>query len=264
MSHKIDRVRNLLSRYDSALVACSGGVDSGLLLKLAAETLGDRVTAVTALTPFSVPGDMVRATEWGDALGVPHLTVRTGQMDDPEFMANRPDRCYHCKSILFTALSGLAKSQGLSVILDGTNADDAKTHRPGLRAAKESGVVSPLCKAGLTKAEIREAARQYDIPHWDQPSESCFCTRIPFGRSITLEDLKQVALAEDFLRQLLGLRVVRVRHHGDTVRIETETEALGRLVERPAAQLIDRYLRAQGFRFVTVDLGGYRTGSLDP
>lgn len=263
MSHKIERVRQALRTYDNALVACSGGVDSGLLLRLAAEILGNRVTAVTAVTPFAVPEDLMRAAGWGETLPIRYLTVQTAQMDDPAFRANGPDRCYHCKSTLFRTLTGLARSQALAVILDGTNADDAKTHRPGLRATEEFGIRSPLREAGLTKTEIRKAAREYGVPHWDQPSESCLCTRIPYGRPISPADLRQIALAEDFLRNDLGLRVVRVRHHGDTARIETEPEVLGRLAERPTAQAIDQYLRSLGFRFVTVDLAGYRSGVFD-
>jgi|Deesub1362A_J573_1020465.scaffolds.fasta_scaffold00215_6 uncharacterized protein len=257
-----EQVRAMLRKLSGAVVAFSGGVDSAVVLRLAWEELGDRVVAVTATGEIYAHADLERARALATSLGVRHYELPAGQLSDPRFAANTPERCYHCKSRLFGYLRALAAAKGLSAIIDGTNAGDAREYRPGLRAAAEAGVVSPLLQAGLSKPQVRALARSLGLDGWDRPSESCLATRIPYGVPITTARLKQVRAGEEFLRGL-GYTTVRLRHHGPLARIEVAPSELPRLVTPPHRELVLEKLRTLGFRFVTSDIAGYRTGSFD-
>lgn len=257
-----ERVHKIIRHLPGAVVAFSGGTDSAVLLRLAASALAGRLLAVTAVGPIYVPGDTERARSLALAWGVPHRELAVGQLRDPAFRTNGPDRCYLCKRALFGALRGIAAESGLPYVLDGTNADDAHTFRPGLAAAAEFGVRSPLREAGLTKEDVRRLARDLGVPDPDRPAESCLCTRIPYGRELTADRLAQVREGEALLHRL-GFSAVRLRHHGDLARIEVPPGEIGRLLDEPLRAPVLEGLAALGFRFITVDLAGYRSGCFD-
>ncbi|MDI6710829.1 MAG: ATP-dependent sacrificial sulfur transferase LarE [Bacillota bacterium] len=257
-----ERVHKIIKHLSGAVVAFSGGTDSAVLLRLAASALDGRLLAVTAVGPIYVPGDTERARSLAAAWGILHYEIDLGPLSDPAFRANGPDRCYLCKRALFAALRRIAGESGLPHVLDGTNAEDARAFRPGLAAAAEFGVQSPLREAGLTKDGVRRLARDLGVPDPDRPAESCLCTRIPYGRELTAECLAQVRDGEGLLRNL-GFSTVRLRHHGDLARIEVSPGEIGRLLDEALRVRVREGLAALGFRFVTVDLGGYRSGCFD-
>jgi len=257
-----ERVRAIIKKLGGVVVALSGGVDSAVVLCLAREVLGERMVAATAMAGIHARADLQRARALAALLGVRHLEFPGGQLADPLFLANSRDRCYRCKSMLFRTLRGIARSEGLTSIIDGTNASDAREYRPGLRAAAEAGVVSPLLEAGLGKPEVRSLAFSLGLEFWNQPSESCLATRIPYGEPLTPEKLEQVQAGEEFLRAL-GYTTVRLRHHGELARIEVDPSELPRLATPPHRELVLEKLRTLGFRFVTSDIAGYRAGSYD-
>jgi uncharacterized protein len=194
--------------------------------------------------------------------GFSHEIIRTGELDRPEYRANEPDRCYYCKTELFTQLSRLAAARGFAAVADGSNADDRGDYRPGRRAAREFGVISPLDEAGLSKNDVRILSREAGLPTWDEPASACLSSRIPYYSEVTEEKLRTIERAEEAVRAL-GFRVLRVRHHGDVARVEVARDEMARLLDPDMAQAIDSKLRALGFRYVTVDLRGYRLGSLN-
>ncbi len=259
---KWDRLKDLLREMQLAVLAYSGGVDSSLLLRAAAEVMGPRIIAVTAVSETYPPGELASAKAFARSLGVTHKVLHTEELSKEEFAQNPPDRCYHCKRELFGKLSELAEKEGISCIIDGSNADDAKDYRPGSRAAQEFSVRSPLREAGLTKSEIRELARSLGLSVWDKPSLACLSSRIPYGTRITKDILEMVQKAEDCLRSL-GFRQVRVRHHVDTARIEIAPEDFGSLLSSGAAKKIAEELKVIGYTYVCLDLEGYRTGSMN-
>ena len=262
MDGKLERAREIISSFRGAVVAFSGGVDSTLVLKLAAEALGERALAATVNSPLSVPGELERARELAAYLGVRHVTVPGTALNDPVFRSNPPERCYICKRIVYATLGGLAAEAGAEAVLDGANADDAGDYRPGLRAAREMGVRSPLLEAGLTKSEIRALVREAGLPNWDRPAQPCLATRIPYGELITEEKLETISAAEQFLAGL-GFSLVRVRHHGTLARLELLPEEMDRLGDPRLREEIDRALKDFGFSYVTADLGGFKSGSLN-
>jgi uncharacterized protein len=260
-----DREEALAARLralPSLIVAYSGGVDSAYLGWVATRELGPRALCVTADSPSYPERHRAMARTIAERFGLRHEIIRTDEMARPAYRANHADRCYHCKHELYTHLTALARDRGLAAVADGSNADDRGDYRPGRNAAREFGVISPLDDVGLTKAEIRELSRQAGLPTWNEPASACLSSRIPYFSEVTDEKLRSIEAAEDAIREL-GFRVVRVRHHGDLARVELGRDELPRAVEPATARAIDEALRALGFDFVTIDLRGYRLGSLN-
>lgn len=263
-SEQRDRLVERLASYGSALVAFSGGVDSATLLKTAVVALGaDKVMGVC------VTGDIFPSWEVDTARSVarehdlPLRVIEASPMELSEFVENSSERCYYCKRFLFSRLIQIAKDEGWAVVLEGANADDVGDHRPGMRAVEELGARAPLKDLGIAKAQIREIAHAYGLGNWDEPSAACLASRVPYGQIITEEKLARIDGAERFLRQTFHLRQVRARHDGLTARIEVPPEDISRLAEAPAREAIVAHLRELGFQYVTLDLLGYRMGSLN-
>lgn len=252
----------LLSDMPALVIAYSGGVDSAFLAWAATRELGDRALCVTADSPSYPERHRALAVRIARDFHLHHEIIRTSEMERPEYRANAGDRCYWCKHELYTRLNALARERGIPVIADGNNADDRGDYRPGRQAAREFGVRSPLDEVGLTKAEIRELSRRAGLPTWDEPASACLSSRIPYFSEVTDEKLRMIERAEAVLRGL-GFRVCRVRHHDNLARIELGRDEIARALDPEIAGHIDRELRAIGYAHVTVDLRGYRLGSLN-
>jgi uncharacterized protein len=259
---KMAEIREALARTGGLLVAFSGGVDSAVLAKLAKDALEDRAVAVTVNSQTYTGAELREAKRLARLMGIRHLVVEHDELTDEAFCRNPPDRCYLCRMGMAGKLRALAGRLGIDHIADGANFSDTFEHRPGIRAATESGVMHPLMEHGVTKAQVREMARALGLPVSERPSSACLSSRIPYGEPITEKKLRTVKRAESFLRSL-GFRQVRVRHHGDIARIEVERAEVPRLVRRPMMERVVRRLRRLGFTYVTADLEGYRSGSLD-
>jgi uncharacterized protein len=263
LNGKYEALQKILRELGQVVVAYSGGVDSTFLLKAAVDTLGtDNVLACTGLGPAEPGQQAERAADMARSLGVELVNVETGEMEDPDFTANNPDRCYHCKSGLCHRLLDVAQQHGFEHVVFGVNHDDLGDYRPGNRAVATFGIRSPLAEAGLTKDDIRELSRAAGLPTADQPASPCLASRIPYGLTITEERLRQVDQAEAFLRSL-GFVEFRVRHHDTVARLEVRPADIARLTAEPVRSQVVEKLKALGFRFVTVDLQGFRSGSLN-
>jgi uncharacterized protein len=259
---KLSRLREIVKGYGSLLIAFSGGCDSSLLLKVAHDVLGDKAMAVTARSETYPPEEYQEATRLAGELGAKHLTIDTSELSVKGFSSNPPDRCYFCKAELFEKLLEVARDNDIRCVADGASLDDDSDHRPGMRAAEELGIVSPLKEARLTKEDIRQISRALGLNTWDKPSFACLASRFPYGEEINARKLKMVGEAERFIRGL-GFRQVRVRHHENMARIEVPEEDIEKLTRKSVRQQISSKLREVGYAYVSLDLKGYRTGSLN-
>ena len=259
---KIDALENNLLGLERAVVCFSGGVDSGYLLAVAVSVLGKNAVALTAVSPSLAAEEGAGARSLAESLGVRHLLVETQELDDPRYAANPVNRCYFCKTEMYGVAVKEALNLGFSSVLDGFNVDDRSDLRPGRKAARELGVRSPLEESGFAKADVREAARRLGLPVWDKPALACLSSRFPYGTPITPERLTQVARCERVLREM-GFRNCRVRYHDSVARIEVDAPDVPRLMEDAIRDEVDRRFRREGFSYVSVDLRGFRSGSLN-
>lgn len=262
LAARAGRLQEILSGYQSVLIAFSGGVDSAYLAIAAAGTLGDRALAVTADSPSYPDTHRQLALSIARDFGFAHEVIHTAELERPEYRANPANRCYYCKDELYGRLAAIARERGMAVVVDGNNVDDRGDYRPGRQAAREHGVKSPLDEAGLTKDDIRELARAAGLASWDEPAAACLSSRIPYGNEVTDERLRQIERAESVLRNL-GFRVFRVRHHDDTARLEIAKAEMPRALDPDVNAQLVASLKALGYQYVSLDLQGYRLGSLN-
>jgi uncharacterized protein len=263
LAAKRDRLLGLLTDFGSCAVAFSGGVDSAVVAKAARLALADKVVLVTGASAALANGELETARELAALIGARHVEIATEEFANPDYVANAPDRCYHCKSELYLQIDRVAEKQALQTIVNGANADDVGDYRPGMRAAAEHRVRSPLAECGFTKQEIRELAAAWELPVADKPATPCLSSRVAYGQEVTPGRLAMVDEAEQFLRTL-GFRELRVRYHaGDMARIEVPADEITNLCENEIRTVIVDELAKLGFKFVTLDLAGFRSGSLN-
>ncbi|MBM3897375.1 MAG: ATP-dependent sacrificial sulfur transferase LarE [Thaumarchaeota archaeon] len=263
LSLRLDELLDWFSDKDSVIVAFSGGVDSTLLAKVAHLTLKDKTVAVTADSPSLPREELEEAKELAHKIGIRHLVIKTHELENPDYAKNLPDRCYYCKKELFVELKSLAVELGIATIVDGTNSDDLKGHRPGARAEVDEGIRRPFAELGFRKEAIRELSRNLGLPTADKPSMACLSSRFAYGQMITLSGLSKVEKAEKFVKQITGVRQLRIRNHGEIARIEVAREEMAKLFDSKITAKIDTELKALGFTYVTIDLAGYSTGSMN-
>jgi uncharacterized protein len=260
---KRDRLLAILGQLPDVAVAFSGGIDSTLVARAAFEALGVRAVAVTADSPSVARAELADARRIAEQIGIRHILVKTEEFSNPDYLKNDGTRCYHCKTELYSTVQQLLPQLGFSVVVSGANLDDVGDYRPGLTAAAEHAVRHPLQEAGFTKADVRELARFWNIPIWDKPAAPCLSSRLAPGLAVTVERTGRVEAAEAFLRKL-GLRECRVRYHeGDLARLEVPVSEIARLASEPTRLLLAEELHRLGFKFITLDLEGFRSGSLN-
>jgi uncharacterized protein len=262
LRHKLEKLRAIFTPMRSVMVAFSGGVDSTFVLKVAHDTIGERVIALTTTSPTMPDEDRDTAIKMTAEIGARHLLIDCNELEIPGYAANPVNRCYLCKTNLFEVCEARASALGIGEIVDGLNLDDLHDYRPGMKAAAERRVRHPLVEAELSKAEIRELSRSMGLQTWDRPASPCLSSRFPYGTEITPEGLRKVAEGEKLLHAL-GFRVARVRYHGEVARIELERDQIARVFEPEIRDTVERELKRIGFRFVTIDLKGFRSGSLN-
>ena len=262
LQEKYQQLQAIFKEMDRTLIAYSGGVDSALIAKVAQDVLGDRVLAITAMSPSLLSEELVEAEEQAASMGIAHEIVETQEMENPNYTSNPINRCYFCKSELHDTLKPLALERGYPYVVDGVNADDLRDYRPGIQAAKERGVRSPLAEVGFSKLEVRELSKQLGLSWWDKPAQPCLSSRFPYGEEITLEKLQRVGRAEIYLRKL-GYRNLRVRSEGQTARIELPPEKIQEFVINTDLSQVVKAFQNYGFSYVTLDLEGYRSGKLN-
>ncbi|MEW8974302.1 MAG: ATP-dependent sacrificial sulfur transferase LarE [Tissierellaceae bacterium] len=259
---KYEELKNRLRDLGSVAIAFSGGVDSTFLLYVAKEVLKDRVIAITVNAPMYTEREKMDAKYLASKLDVEHINLKVDEGEIEGLIENKPDRCYHCKKAIFTNIREVAKSKNIEYVVDGTNADDIDDYRPGMKALKELGIVSPLREVGLNKEEIRILSKELDIPTWDKPSMACLASRIPYGTNINHENLKMVERCEDYLLKQ-GYGGFRVRYHGNLARIELDPKDIERFISSPDIKHTIDYFKEVGFIYVTLDLEGYKVGSMN-
>jgi len=262
IDHKRDALFDQFQKMQSLAVGFSGGVDSTLLVAAAKQVMGDRVVAMTAQSPTHPQKELDHAADVAKTIGVRHIIFPTHEMEDAGFTANGPERCYHCKKILFSAMRIAADKEGLEYMAHGANLDDMSDHRPGFRAAEELGVSAPLIAAGLTKKDIRQVAQRMGLPNWDRPAMACLATRVPYCMELAPEILRKIERAETLVMET-GVRHCRVRHHGNLARIEIDMDENRRLMDKKIRQNLIRQLRSMGYQFVCLDLEGYLSGKMN-
>ena len=262
LQEKFQLLKDIIKKRGSAAIAFSGGVDSTFLIKVAHEVLGDKLIAVTATSSTYPERELKEAIEYAKNMGVKHIVISSEELEIEGFASNPKNRCYYCKKELFTKINKVAIENGLEYVFDGSNLDDTGDYRPGMQAAKELEVVSPLKEAGLTKKDIRELSKELGLPTWNKPAFACLSSRFPYGNKITLPKLKMVDKAEQFLLDM-GIRQVRVRHHGEIARIEVAPEEREQFFSVDVMDKIGTEFKKIGFTYVTLDMLGYRTGSMN-
>jgi uncharacterized protein len=259
---KRNRLSEIVTNMGSMIVAYSGGVDSAFLAAFSNNVVGNKSMSVIANSPSLAPTELEEATKLASQIGFNFRIIETNEINRLDYQANNPDRCFFCKDELYSHLIKFAEAEKFNVVTNGTNIDDLGDYRPGIEAAKQYGVRSPLVEAGLTKLDIRNLSQEMKLPTWDKPAQACLSSRIPYGTTVTVEALRRIASAEQFLRSK-GYKQLRVRHHDTIARIEVEDTELMSLMKEPIKTEISQYFKSIGYSYITIDIDGFRSGSLN-